>query len=33
MPDATTPVTAHHAWPAGLTRVPFWAYQDPTFCA
>ncbi|HUN43078.1 MAG TPA: Rieske 2Fe-2S domain-containing protein [Acetobacteraceae bacterium] len=29
MPDAATPLTARHAWPAGLTRVPFWVYQDP----
>ena len=29
MPDATTAVAPRRAWPAGLTRVPFWVYQDP----
>ncbi|HEY1934342.1 MAG TPA: Rieske 2Fe-2S domain-containing protein [Acetobacteraceae bacterium] len=29
MPDAHSAPTARTAWPAGLTRVPFWVYQDP----
>ncbi len=29
MPDALAPFAARPAWPAGLTRVPFWVYQDP----
>jgi phenylpropionate dioxygenase-like ring-hydroxylating dioxygenase large terminal subunit len=28
MPDARSAVTARPSWPAGLTRVPFWVYQD-----
>jgi phenylpropionate dioxygenase-like ring-hydroxylating dioxygenase large terminal subunit len=28
MPDAHTASRARAAWPAGLTRVPFWVYQD-----
>jgi phenylpropionate dioxygenase-like ring-hydroxylating dioxygenase large terminal subunit len=26
MPDGASPV---RVWPAGLTRIPFWTYQDP----
>jgi anthranilate 1,2-dioxygenase large subunit/terephthalate 1,2-dioxygenase oxygenase component alpha subunit len=29
MPDALAPYATRPAWPAGLTRVPFWVYQDP----
>ena len=29
MPDALAPYATRQAWPAGLTRVPFWVYQDP----
>ncbi len=29
MPDALAPYATQPAWPAGLTRVPFWVYQDP----
>jgi len=29
MPDALAPLAVRPAWPAGLTRVPFWVYQDP----
>ena len=29
MPDALAPLATRPAWPAGLTRVPFWVYQDP----
>ena len=29
MPDAHATPVARPAWPAGLTRVPFWVYQDP----
>jgi phenylpropionate dioxygenase-like ring-hydroxylating dioxygenase large terminal subunit len=29
MPDALTHVESRPTWPAGLTRVPFWVYQDP----
>jgi phenylpropionate dioxygenase-like ring-hydroxylating dioxygenase large terminal subunit len=27
--DAAFPTQVDRAWPAGLTRVPFWAYKDP----
>jgi phenylpropionate dioxygenase-like ring-hydroxylating dioxygenase large terminal subunit len=27
--DAAFPAQFDRAWPAGLTRVPFWAYKDP----
>lgn len=31
MPDTIAPATAipSHHWPAGISRVPFWLYQDP----
>jgi phenylpropionate dioxygenase-like ring-hydroxylating dioxygenase large terminal subunit len=29
MPDGATTKPAERTWPPGLTRVPFWAYQDP----
>ena len=31
--DAAFPVPVDRAWPAGLTRVPFWAYKDPDVLA
>ncbi|MGA3001826.1 MAG: Rieske 2Fe-2S domain-containing protein [Acetobacteraceae bacterium] len=27
--DAAVQIRSHRFWPGGLTRVPFWAYQDP----
>lgn len=29
MPDAQSSATVRPTWAAGLTRVPFWVYQDP----
>jgi len=29
MPDGATTNPAQRVWPHGLTRVPFWVYQDP----
>lgn len=29
MPDTITGLAAPRLWPHGLTRTPFWAYQDP----
>src|ERR1700722_15880110 len=32
VPAPDVPIIAHH-WPPGLTRVPFWLYQDPDVLA
>ena len=33
MPDGASVRSASQTWPEGLTRVPFWTYQDPTVLA
>ena len=29
MPDGAATSVTGRTWPQGLTRVPFWVYQDP----